>query len=193
MRYLMLYLAALLIIVGGAFAQNSPIDKGSFMLTGQASYTSLGGDLADELFGESMNLIIINPGIGYFISEGFMIGGDVAILSASWGEDEDVSFLGFGPTIGYYFNTGQTRTKIKGAFYPYIKGFFQMQSISLYDADASNFMFGGKVGFDAMLTNSVAIDAGITFSKLSFDPDGPAKSVSGNILSIGAGLTQFIW
>ncbi len=193
MKILSLCLAAMLVIAIGAVAQDSPVDKGSFMLSGQASYTSLGGDLFEDYAGNSINLIAINPGIGYFASPGLMIGGDFSILHASWGDDIDASLIGFGPKLAYFFNASQNRTEQKGAFYPYIEAFGQYYSVSLMDEDATAFMYGGRVGFMSMITNSVAIDAGVTFSGLSFKPDGFDESISGNILSVGVGFSQFVW
>jgi len=193
MKNLSICMTALLFLAIGAAAQDSPVDKGSFMISGQASYTSLGGDLFEDYAGNSINLIAINPGIGYFTTPGFMIGGDFSILHASWSDDADATLIGLGPKIAYFFNAKQDRTEQKGAFYPYIEAFGQYFSVSLGNNDASAFLYGGKVGFISMITNSVAIDAAVTYSGLSFKPDGADDSISGNILSVGVGLSQFIW
>jgi hypothetical protein len=180
-RLLVLTTVLMLVMAGAAMAAESPIDKGSLVLGGTASYSSYGGD-GYKVGDDGVSMILLAPSFGYFVSPGLEIGGQVVFTSVSVGGESASSTL-FGPQVGYYFKS--SKTEVKGSVYPYVKAFFHSTSYS-GGGDAMT-SIGGRGGIDYMLSNAVALDAGASFQS---DSQG---GVSGTVLSIGIGITAFIY
>lgn len=175
-RSLTLTLAMLLALAVTGTAANSPIDKGSLVLGGSASYSSFGGDYPD------MSTVLLAPSFGYFASPGLEIGGQVVFTSVSIGGESTSSTM-FGPQLGYYFKSA--RTEVKGSVYPYLKAFFLLTSFSGGGENMTS--IGGKGGIDYMLSTAVALDAGASFQS---DSQGGGR---GTMMTIGLGITAFIY
>ena len=194
-------------------AAENPTDKGSIILHGNASFTSLGGDIVNmageeaaedtTLGDESVTTINIVPSLGFFISPNLMIGGDLEYIKLSYTDFSGSSF-GVGPTVGYYFNMDDTRLDAKGAIYPYVKGFFIWTTTKLEntetDAELLKFTtttYGAQAGLVFMLSNTVGADFSVRYSKDKYKPDmedaEDVDSVDGNTLNIGVGITAFIY
>ncbi|MBI5267362.1 MAG: hypothetical protein HY851_09040 [candidate division Zixibacteria bacterium] len=185
-RFLILTTVILLVLAATGTAANSPIDKGSVILGGSVSFSSMGGDLY-KVGNSSTTLVQLTPSIGYFVSPGLELGAEIAYTSISVGGVSASSFT-FGPEVGYYFKSG-ARTEVKGSIYPYLKGF-----MLFYSSEGDKMTtFGGKGGMNFMLSNAVALDAGVKFQSDSYKPDGATTSTSGTILWVGAGITAFIF
>jgi|WetSurMetagenome_2_1015567.scaffolds.fasta_scaffold326130_1 hypothetical protein len=195
-----LVLVALLVFAFAlsAMAQTSPIDKKSWFLGGNIYFQSEGGDLAKARYDDTRTTILIAPEFGYFISPGLQLGATVTYIQYKIDEYKETA-MAFGPMVGYYFNMNKASTEIKGGLYPYIKGFFLIGSEKYGDGtDDSKYSgtnFGGKVGFNYMLSESVALDANIMFSSDSWKQKEPVEteSESGSTMRIGVGATYFIW
>jgi hypothetical protein len=185
-RLVVLTTIMLLVLAATAMAANSPIDKGSVILGGSASFSSMSGDLY-KVGDNSTTLILLSPSVGYFVSPGLELGAKIVFSSISIGGSSASSFT-FGPEVGYYFGSG-TRAEVKGSVYPYLKGFFLLNSS---EGDKMT-TFGGKGGINYMLSNAVALDAGASFQSDSYKPDGATSSVSGSVMTIGVGVTAFIF
>src|SRR5512138_396726 len=93
-------LVALFILTLTAIAQNSPIDKGSKILDGGLSYTSV-----STVHGRS-NTLTLNPAVGFFVSKGVVIGGQFIYQNFSH-DNLDYSLWGLGPEFRYYFDTNR--------------------------------------------------------------------------------------
>jgi len=191
MRKLLLFTLLMALFTMTAVAQESPIDKGSMIVGGTIGFQMLSGD-AYDVDDESYTAISVMPEFGYFVSPGLVVGGELLYSSESQGDYIDNSTFGIGPMIGYYFNTNKESTEIKGALYPYIKGFFIYQSLSMGDFDITTMSFGGKAGINYMLTDAVALDAGIRVLSDSWEPDG-GDSVSGMNIMFSGGIQAFIF
>ncbi len=188
-------LTTLLILVFaiGASAQDSPIDKGSVMLGGSAYFMSASGDLYKS-GDDSQTWLGFQPEFGYFIAPSIMIGLNVDFVSYSVGDYGNTNF-GFGPMLGYYFNMDPARGEVKGAIYPYIKGFFNLNTYSVKDVDGSDktTSIGGMGGINYMLSDAVALDFGVKFTSDSYKPDGADESTTGTIMQFGVGFSAFIY
>ncbi|MBN1212231.1 MAG: outer membrane beta-barrel protein [candidate division Zixibacteria bacterium] len=203
-------IAAVLLLAMTLTAADNPTDKGSMMLNGNASFTSVSLDsLTDD---ESLTTINIIPSIGFFIAPNIMVGGDLEYIKLSYG-DVSASSFGIGPTVGYYFNMDKTRLDAKGAIYPYIKGFFIWTTTSpsleedmeigdtVITADdempkLKTTTYGFEGGLIFMLSNSVGADFNVRYSIDKYKPDiegEDTESVDGNTLNIGVGITAFIY
>jgi len=186
----------ILVFAVGAFAADSPIDKGSMMVGGSLYYMNQGGD-AYEIGGEAQSTFMLEPSFGYFIAPSIMIGANIEMMSYSVGDHKDNDFY-FGPMVGYFFNVGQTRTEAKGGMYPYVIGFFMMGSSKTENGETYKenlTAFGGKAGINYMLTNSVALDIKIQFSSDSWKQKEPEEfdAISGTTMMIGAGISAFVF
>lgn len=192
-----------LLLCGALSATAGPIDKGSFYLNGSAFYQSQSGDLyeydGDAVqsygFGDAQLSIVgdfeVSPTFGYFVSPGVFLGAQVSVLGFKQGSDK-LTAVAVGPTVGYYFNPNKERTEVKGSVYPYIRGFFNWGKLS-DGLDADILQYGGKAGLLYMLSSAVAVDAGVQFRGDSWKPDGAPDSITGTTLSIGAGISAFIY
>lgn len=207
----LLIITAILLLSTVVFAAENPTDKGSLLLNGNASFTSISGD---ELTGdESVTTINIIPSLGYFIAPNIMIGADLEYVKASYA-DVSASSFGIGPTVGYYFNMDPMRMESKGAIFPYVKGFFIWTTTSpdldediefdgeVISADddmpkLKTTTYGLEGGLVFMLSNSVGADFSLRYSFDSYKVDVPdvddEESVDGNTLNIGVGITAFIY
>ncbi|MEW6413065.1 MAG: hypothetical protein AB1483_11450 [Candidatus Zixiibacteriota bacterium] len=190
-----LTLAVLIFFAGTIAAADNPVDKGSLMLAGNAFFMSQSGDLWEE-GGDAFTTITFMPTVGYFVSPGLMIGGNLVFSRQSQG-DASLTDFAIGPTIGYYFNTNKERAEVKGAVYPFISGFFTYGKSKFdagdWDSTTDIMQFGGHAGILYMLSSAVGLNAGINFWVDSYDFEGAPESIDGTTLQIGAGFTSFIY
>lgn len=189
-------LAVMLLLSGAVMAAETPIDKGSMIVDGSVYFMSQGGDYYKDTADNSVAVIGIMPSVGYFVAPSIMVGGQIVYVSASQGDDKETTF-GVGPVVGYYFNLDATRTEVKGAIYPYVQAFFVYGQYKCEwtggDETTDITMFGGEGGGVFMLSNAVGLNASVQFQSESFKPDGADESISGTTLTVGAGITAFLW
>ena len=183
-----LVLSVVLVVCFAAagMATDSPVDKGSKVLYGTSFFAYQSGDLYENSDGDGQLNITANLGLGYFVSPGFEIGGEFALITLKQGDASLTTTL-FGPAVAYYFNAEKERAQIKGAWYPYVRAFYQYVNISSGGASASASSFGAMFGVVHMLSNAVAEDIGIKFQK------DEIEGVSGTTIWFGAGIKAFIW
>ncbi len=196
----LLIIAVVFLFAASITAADGPTDKGSLILEGNASFSSISSD--DMLGDESATIINIIPTIGYFISPNLLIGADIEFLKVSYGDMSGSSF-GIGPSVGYYFNMDKTRIDAKGAVYPYIKGFFIYTSSKLEaeeeeeedeeEVEFTTTTFGFQGGMIFMLSNYVGANFSARYSFDKYKPEGADESADGNTLNIGVGITAFIY
>jgi hypothetical protein len=191
MKGTLLILATVLVFGLGAMAAESPIDKGSMMLGGMVFYQTASGDLYENANDETPSLISINPEFAYFVAPSICIGANFEYTKYTFGS-ADYTNLGIGPTVGYYFNMNPT--EVKGAIYPYVKGFFHYNSLERegFDDKYKTTTIGGNGGINFMITEAVAVDFGVVFSSES-EKFGDGDAVKGTVLWFGAGIDCFIW
>jgi hypothetical protein len=180
------FLLLTLCLPGLLLAANGPLDKGSLVLSGTSYFAFQSGDLYENSSGDGLLTISANIGLGYFTSPGFELGGNFDITTLKQG-DASATTLSLGPEIGYYFGANRVTEKIKGNWYPYVKGAFQYSSVSSGGASANGTTIAGKVGIIHMLSNAVAEDLGLKFQKEDWE------GFSGTTIWFGVGITAFIW
>lgn len=165
-------------------AQEYATDRGSFILGGSASFVSQGGDLYENLDGDRLNTLTLNPYLLYFITPGLGIGGELALSRASQG-DSDATVLGVGPTVAYYFGGPEASVR------PFVEAHAAYLSLDSDFGDATGWGAGAGAGAAFMLTRAVALTVGAVFEvhNLSiddFDEDG-------NEFRIEAGIAAFLF
>jgi hypothetical protein len=129
MRSIVAIVLLLVSLFGMAYAQNSPIDKGSKIVGGGLSFLSLGeGDY-------KRNIIEFNPSFGVFVKPGLFLGGTLLYSRDSFNDYVTTSY-GIGPNLRYYFGGNNTRNDVKETFYPYLKtDFLYYKTITDYNND----------------------------------------------------------
>ena len=190
---------AVLAIAGAVAAAESPIDEGSLYLDGSVFFQRQSG----ELWGDGLTSagvgngsfslqegFEIGPTVGYFTSPGLFVGGQFAILYYEQGKS-NLAAIALGPTVDYFFRTGQGRTEVKGSAYPYIRGFLSWGNL-VSGGDVAIWQFGGKGGLLYMLSGAVALDIAARFQGDSWRPDG-GLSINGTTVSVGIGVSAFIY
>lgn len=195
-------------------AADGPVDQGSFQLGGNVYFESASGELYKNPKGESQSTLVFAPTIGHFVIPGLLIGADVQFLH-TWQGDYSNTGIAAGPVIGFYYDSNPARSQIKGAVYPYIKGFMNFGHLSgkypLYSNDEvlveiemsqSDTKYGGEAGAVFMLSNTTGINfnAALTARNVSVDYESSDPNLrflefdeSGLTFSFGAGVTYFIY
>ena len=186
----MLIIMVMLLLAGTIVAQEGPTDKGVWTLGGSVSFTSQSGDMWENGAGDAMTTLLFMPTAGYFVAPNIIIGGVANVSKLSQGDNE-LNHSTFGPMFGYYFS-GQNE-QVKGSFYPSIKLMVLFHSMGDEDDSDSYTSFGGIVGADYMMTNSVSMNFGLSFLSDSYTPDGASESISGSTMNFGIGLGIFIY
>lgn len=211
MRFLLTALAITLMAVAAYAQPAGPIDKGAWMVGGDAFFSTQSGDLYEGGMEESQTTISFMPNVAYFIMPNLAIGAELQFENFSWG-DYKTSQFGIGPAISYFFNMDKTRTDLKGAFVPYIRAFAAYGSLKTESPELDDdlnvviveetntlMQFGGQGGAMFFLSNNVAADFAVRFSSdnLSLDEDflleGEDDSISGTTLQVGVGIQAFIF
>lgn len=195
--------SVILLMAGTASAATSPIDKGSLYLGGSIYYQHQSGDLWEDdgdaitSYGAGNAQYDLGLGleasmtVGYFIAPNLLVGAQLAYINFHMGKS-DYDTKVFGPTVGYFFNPRPERTEVKGALYPYLRGYFSWGEGTFKD-DYTILQFGGKGGVLYMISRAVAADANLRVQRDSWDENGPAESADGTTISFGVGITTFIY
>jgi hypothetical protein len=180
MKRIVPVLGLLLLMAGNAEGQSSPVDKGSLMFSGSASFTSRGEENDDD----RVFTINLNSGAGAFLLPGLMLGGNLQFWSASW-RGNTLSTWGIGPKIAYFFGTDKQWFE-PSAVYPMVGGAFTLTGASNGEG-ISGSVLNLEGGIVAMATRSV----GLTLT--AFYQFETMESVSANTLGVMAGFTFFVW
>lgn len=173
----------LAVVTGLAFGANSPIGKGSSLVSGTGSYTSQGGDLY-EYHGNRYNRLSLQGSVSTFVSTGFYIGGQFLLESISQGGS--VFGIGIGPKIGYVFGGGLTE-EVKGSVLPYLGTSLMYKSASGGGASATGTSVSFSGGFIQFVSRSVALNFEGVYQIDSIE------SIRGNSFGIVAGFGIFLW
>jgi len=183
-------------LAGSVSSQSFPIDKGSKLISGSFAFTSAGGDLYNNSKDERETVILLNGSFGYFVSQGFNLGGKILFNRQAQGDYSSTTW-GIGPSLSYFF--GDENSKV----YPFIGITFIYNKTTVkdkyssgyytqtmeYDYDGTNLAFGGGVCY--MLSSAVGI-----FTELNYQIDNMSyegNSVSGNKINLMIGINAFLY
>lgn len=172
-----------------AFSQDYAVDKGSFWLTGTASFASQGGDLYKDWEDNRLTTFTLAPNVSYFVARNVFIGAGLSWTRTSQGDYSEHIF-GIGPHVGYAFGTAESKV------YPYIGAGFQFGSGGA-SWNGSETISGTQITIGAGVILpikehfAVVIEIGYMFHSMKGE-DWPER-LSGNILAIGIGLAGFIF
>lgn len=167
-------------------AQSYATDQGSFILGGSASYSSQGGDLYENFDGDRVNTLTLNPYLLYFVSPGLGIGGELVLSRASQGDD-DLTTVGVGPTVAYFFGDAAATVR------PFVEAHASYVSVSFGENDANGWGIGGGGGAAFMLSPTVALTLQGVYEVQSLSADGLDEDVDGNEFRLEAGIAAFLF
>jgi hypothetical protein len=94
---------SLLFLSFSAVVAETPIDKGNWIIDGSAGLTLGGGDMYEDY-----TRISIQPSLQYFMTKGLAVG-PILGFSYSKRSDNKTYVYAIGPTVAYYFGSGETK------------------------------------------------------------------------------------
>lgn len=165
MQKLVLGVLALLIPLC-ARAQEYPIDRGSLLIEGSASYTSSGGSLYEDYDDDRLNVLTINSSVQRFLVPNLAIGTITEVSRVSRGGSSE-TLLGIGPRVSLFLGTP------KGSVQPFISAHALFVSLTAeyeyrghygYNTGtersiATGYVLGVSGGFAVMVARNVALTA----------------------------------
>jgi len=184
-----------LIIFSYSIAAESPIDKGSFLTSGEYSFNNFGGELYEDTNGNRYTSISVDTSVNYFLISHLAFGFNLGIAYASQG-DASSTTLGIGPQVLFYFGSTQSQTSYKYQVYPFVSaGFYYLRNsstISGVSSTANGTMVPFGAGFTYMVTNTVGLSAEFLYhiDHLKFEDK---TAFNGNGFNIGVGFDIFIY
>lgn len=149
----LLFMIAVILISTASFAQGN-INKGNFMVGGQAGFDSKKYSDGDE----KLSTITISPNFGYFFMNQFAGGIRLSFLSQKYSEDEDASSqFEVAPFLRYYFLPSTNKTNV------FLDGSYGFGSFNEGGESSSYNSFAFMAGPAIFLTPSAALEFGIGY------------------------------
>ena len=204
LNYLKTMIISVILIVfstGLLSAGESPISKGAKLAGGSLAYTSRSGDLWENGNNDRLTITEGQPVFMFFIAEGFAAGIVGLSQKLSQGKQER-SVFGLGPEIQYYFDPQKEEDKFKGKFLPFVSfGATYLTATKNFGSagettkEYSGFSIRGKGGVVYMMSNSIGMTIGLSYSydKLKQTEPEETNSLNGGSFMIEYGFTAFIF
>lgn len=177
-------------------AVNAQTEKGTWSLGGSSmvGFNSLGVNVKADGDSESspkLNLFVLTPSVGYFVSNGVNIGVDLNFLNASVSGTEETSASVFSilPNVTYYFNTANN------TFKPYLGagvGYSNVNATGVAEEKISEgaFTWSAKGGVAYFPNTNVGLNLGLGYQNISKKVEESTISLSN--LGINAGISVFL-
>ncbi len=193
-----------LLFVGSSLAGQSPFSRGNLVIGGGGTYQSFSPDegLGDENLGdENLNIVLISPTLGYFVSSRMCAGVTLMLGRLSYG-DMDVSASAIGPKLTYYLAKQSQLENYSGRAVPYLTASALIGTISEGGADLDFRSFSLGAGAIAMFAKNIGGYCEVNYNFDHFKTIEPAASVwdtedeivyDGKRLGVELGLRLFIW
>lgn len=157
-------LLSFFILVNYGFSQT---EKGTVLLGGSASYLSV----------DDESLININPNIGYFVANKFVVG-----LNANYINSDGADILGLGPYVRGYFLTNEKGSIFAQGGYNYIR-------VGDNNSSQSENGYSLGIGYAVFLNSSIALEFSGNYAKYEFSKSSDLFSFSDSgILSFNVGF-----
>jgi outer membrane protein len=165
---------------GIVHGQTPALQRGSVLLSGQASF-----DVADRSSSdEKETTFLLLPSIQYFAGRGLALGGELSLTHASAGDFSSSSY-GIGPAISYYFVK-------ESDLHPFVRGSFRIaqtsSEISGTERDATVFGVRATGGVLFLLSESVGLDIGLYYDRYQLRGDA---EVDVSTLGLAVGISAF--
>ena len=195
MKKLYIILIIFFSIFNYGLATDSPIDKGSFLISGGFSFNNLGGELYEDIYGNRLTSISAVTSLNYFFIPHFAFGINFEIGYASQGTISS-TMLGVGPQAFLYLGSTESQLSFRHSVYPFINASFYYLRETLIvggissTADGTMILFGG--GLTYMVTNTVGLSTKLFYhiDHIKFEDD---TVFTGNGFNIWMSFDIFIY
>lgn len=183
--------AFILLLALSASGADNATDAGAVRLAGNASYQSMSGDLYKSYYGydENQSRIGVSLAIESFSARGVSQGLTFAVLSNTYGSYRLTDYA-IGARFSFYLVHTADRD-LKGRFLPFLRLFFDYQEGESLPEDNYRFTGGLQFGFDAMLTEAVALELGARWR--TEKRSGSSDYSGGSAIDFQAGLAYFLF
>jgi hypothetical protein len=192
-------LLSCLLLVTVAQAANSPFSRGALLIGGGGTYMSISPD--NDFSNQNLDLVLIYPTVGYFVSGRMCAGITVMLGKVSLGED-DINASAVGPQLTYYFAGRSQLENYSGRAIPYVTGSALIGTIGERGNDLNIRSFTLGAGAIAMFAKNIGGFCDVNYSFDHFKSTEPAASIydtpdeiiyDGNRFGVQLGLRLFIW
>jgi opacity protein-like surface antigen len=144
----------------------------------------------------SITTFNLQPGIGYFLADGFLARINLGMAYAKFSEGEDDSYstniLSVGPELRYYIGSKKMRPYIGAhAAFGSLTTKFSSEFFGDEESKANLSRFGGYLGLAYFLSENASIDLGLGFSTNSMKEKEEDDKISFNNLGINFGVNFF--
>ena len=188
-----------LFFASASYAVESPFDRGCLLLGGGGTYMSIAPD--NSWSDENVNLTIIYPTVGYFVSKRMCAGVTLLLGKLSMGETE-FSTSAIGPQLTYYFASRKQLDSYTGRAVPYLTASALIGVLSEGGADINvrSYILGG--GAVAMISKNVGGFCELSYSFDHLKATEPAASIydtedetiyDGTRFGVQLGVRLFVW
>lgn len=175
----------LVFVVTTTFLSSAQIQKGRWMLNGNATlaFNSFHGD--SNFSSDNLNLLVLNPGASYFMTNNLALGLDAGLLYGSAG-NLSATLFSIAPTLSYYFDTRDHALK------PFLNvnagyGNLSMKLENAGDGSTGIFSVGGKGGILYLIRPNIGLQFGAGYNRyFSTEEDGGSFGAFG--LNVGFSL-----
>jgi hypothetical protein len=139
-------------------AQQPAVDKGSYLIGGQASFSVQ----SRSEFDEDVTELTLMPYVQVFVSRGLAIGGELELARSSY-DDLTLTRFGIGPAISYYF--------VKSSpVQPFVRGSIRLaratSKSNSVDSDQNLFGYRLAGGMLVLLSDAVGLDVSLYYDRL---------------------------
>jgi hypothetical protein len=195
MKRLVLIGMLLLLCVTLSYSQ-SAFDKGCLLISGTLGFQSAGGDLYKDINGKRYSMIDLEPALDYFVASNIFVGVGLDYEHESQG-DWSKTKLGIGPNVGIGLQPPGSKT------WPFIAAAYRFNSTKSKTASemedesteskssGSDIVIGGGVIYS--IRPNLGIELDVMYVMAKEKPEGAEKSISGNVIAVGVGLTGMLF
>lgn len=178
---------ALAVLVLSATSADAHVMKKTWILQGNAAFSSSSGDLYGD---DALTVISLAPTAHYTFMDKLALGGKLDLTSRSHGDVSNTSLM-IGPSARYFF--GKDKDPHTGSFNPYLGAAVLLRSMSFDDGNpatneesqsGSAIQLAGGLAF--YLSNTFAITPELSFNLESMEGE------SGTTIMLGIGLAGFL-
>lgn len=169
--------------------QSYAVDRGVIMADGVVSFSSAGGDLYENSDGDKQTAFLLNPTVGYFCMPN-LVGGLELLFASNTQGDHKTTATGLGPKLAYYIGDSSSDLfPFIGASLMWVKGKHE----NSLDWEETKMNIHLSAGATKMIAKNVGITAKVVYSMDSYKPEDADEAVKGNKITIGIGISTFIF
>jgi hypothetical protein len=174
-----------LVLLFGSITLNAQdfAKKGAIELGGSIGFSSIKLVFDGETVGNSLNIFIFQPYLGYFVIDNLELALIPSITSVSSGGNSSTDYAFF---FAPAWNFDLKDSKI----FPYIEGRIGYSTSD--DASSKGLAWGTRGGAKFQLGNSALVNASVGYTQFTLEPDNwEGDRVGSNVFDLMAGFTVF--